>query len=75
MWSCANCKEVLEDQFDACWNCGYSRAGELELHFTREPVLPEGDSPLEKSLAEHMCAPSASTASQGSSASRPQAPA
>lgn len=27
MWKCKNCSEQLEDDFDSCWNCGYSRDG------------------------------------------------
>ena len=36
MWTCANCREVLEDQFDACWNCGCSREGKLNLEFVND---------------------------------------
>src|SRR5688572_11752800 len=25
MWTCAQCKETHEDNFDACWNCGAAR--------------------------------------------------
>lgn len=31
MWTCGNCREVLEDQFDACYRCGASRHGKLNL--------------------------------------------
>jgi len=24
-WTCPNCGEVLEGQFQACWNCGHDR--------------------------------------------------
>ena len=24
-WICKNCSEKIELQFDACWNCGYSK--------------------------------------------------
>ena len=27
MWKCKHCPEQLEDDFDNCWNCGYSRDG------------------------------------------------
>ena len=27
MWKCLGCGEQLEDQFDACWNCGTSKNG------------------------------------------------
>lgn len=27
MWTCSKCGELLEDQFDSCWNCGTSCDG------------------------------------------------
>ena len=27
MWKCKHCSERLEDDFDSCWSCGYSRDG------------------------------------------------
>ena len=27
MWNCSHCSERLEDSFDTCWRCGYSREG------------------------------------------------
>jgi outer membrane protein assembly factor BamB len=27
VWECRQCRERLEDQFDACWNCGTPRNG------------------------------------------------
>lgn len=27
MWKCKHCKESVEDDFEACWNCGYSKEG------------------------------------------------
>ena len=32
-WSCANCGESSEDQFTACWKCGYNRESSSELGF------------------------------------------
>ena len=29
MWTCKNCNEKIEDQFDACWSCGYDKKGKL----------------------------------------------
>ena len=29
MWICLNCKEEVEEQFDACWNCEADRMGRL----------------------------------------------
>jgi hypothetical protein len=27
MWTCSQCSEEIEDQFDSCWNCGATQAG------------------------------------------------
>jgi hypothetical protein len=27
MWKCKHCSEQIDDSFDACWSCGYSRDG------------------------------------------------
>lgn len=53
MWTCGNCREVLEDQFDSCWNCGASREGKLNLEFMREPASNAVDSPIERGFGEH----------------------
>jgi hypothetical protein len=29
MWTCKNCAEEVEDQFDACWDCEANRQGRL----------------------------------------------
>lgn len=29
MWICKKCSEKIEDQFDACWNCGAEKGGNL----------------------------------------------
>lgn len=52
-WTCANCREIIEGQFDSCWSCGCSREGKLNLDFIREPVSPTADSSVEKELSEH----------------------
>ena len=26
-WTCTNCNEQVEEQFDACWNCQHNREG------------------------------------------------
>ena len=31
MWVCNKCKEEIEDQFDACWNCGYDKSGKINI--------------------------------------------
>jgi predicted nucleic-acid-binding Zn-ribbon protein len=56
MWTCGNCREVLEDQFDSCWNCGCSREGKLNLEFMQEPSSVGDDSSLEKKFSQyHVC--------------------
>lgn len=36
MWNCPNCNQPLDDQFEACWNCGATKSGERDEDF--EPV-------------------------------------
>lgn len=36
MWQCNNCTESIQDQFDACWRCGCSRAGGLATEFLKD---------------------------------------
>lgn len=40
MWKCENCNEKLEESFDACWNCGFSRKVEQDCNI-QEPVFDE----------------------------------
>ena len=42
MWTCPNCSEQLEDQFDACWKCGTKPDGGRIADFEPDP---EGDVP------------------------------
>jgi hypothetical protein len=53
MWACTNCRENVEEQFEACWNCGCSREGKLNLDFVHESTVSGGDCSIEKSFAEH----------------------
>lgn len=39
MWTCKNCRETVEPQFSACWNCGATRDGQFDLHFRPEPAI------------------------------------
>lgn len=39
-WTCSVCKEKVPDNFEACWNCGATRAGEKAADFEREPPDP-----------------------------------
>ncbi|MDM4766159.1 hypothetical protein [Pelomonas sp. SE-A7] len=27
MWKCKQCSKSIEEEFDACWSCGYSKSG------------------------------------------------
>lgn len=33
MWKCSNCGESVEENFDLCWNCGTSQAGDTDPKF------------------------------------------
>jgi hypothetical protein len=37
MWQCPQCKELIGDSFDACWNCGTGRTGAAPSAFAPEP--------------------------------------
>ncbi len=52
MWTCQYCREVMEDQFDACWSCGCSRDGKRSLDSTHEPPPRDVGSSLEHQFAE-----------------------
>ncbi len=57
MWTCGNCREVIEDQFEACWNCGASRTGALNFNFVREPDAGADATALEAQFAaNYVCA-------------------
>ncbi len=47
MWTCSNCREVIEEQFDSCWKCGCSREGKLNLDFMAEPANGEDETSFE----------------------------
>lgn len=53
MWTCSNCREIIEDQFDACWTCGCSREGKLNLDFLREPSFANEYAAVEKIVSKH----------------------
>ena len=45
MWKCKNCSEQIENNFDSCWKCGYSRDGSPPKEggeVSSEAVLPNG---------------------------------
>ena len=37
MWSCPKCGESIEDNFDACWNCGTGQDGTAPAPWQPEP--------------------------------------
>lgn len=44
MWTCENCGESVEDNFEICWSCGASYEGETDPNFVRAdeaPVIPK----------------------------------
>lgn len=46
MWKCKKCSEQIEDNFDSCWNCGYSCDGLPPTESTiisNEAALPSGE--------------------------------
>ncbi len=40
MWKCSKCEELVEDNFDACWNCGTLVDGTEDPDFCRDPGAP-----------------------------------
>ncbi len=43
MWTCQNCGENVEDNFEICWSCGASYEGEEDPNFVTAddaPVIP-----------------------------------
>ena len=49
MWTCSHCGEKIEDQFDGCWNCGWTKVGEAPpADFHRE----EDTRSLEERMSE-----------------------
>ena len=42
IWNCTKCNEEIEEQFDACWSCGYENSGEKSLKVV--PDVKEVDS-------------------------------
>jgi hypothetical protein len=44
MWTCENCGESVEDNFEICWSCGASYEGETDPNFVtadEAPVIPK----------------------------------
>jgi uncharacterized protein YbjQ (UPF0145 family) len=45
MWSCPKCRELVEDEFDVCWNCGTAKDG------TQDPSFRQTDDADEEAVA------------------------
>ena len=44
-WSCPNCSEKIDSQFDRCWKCGADKGGNTEADFHKSlPVESETES-------------------------------
>ncbi len=41
MWTCANCGEQVDDNFEACWNCQTERGGVSSQSYSSKPVSRE----------------------------------
>src|SRR6185295_9524198 len=47
-WACGNCGELIDEQFDACWNCEAPRGNAaIEINDVQLPSHDEPDSPKE----------------------------
>src|SRR5260221_9118267 len=47
MWQCLKCREMLQQNFDICWNCGTSRNGTEAAGFLKpNEILAERDQGL-----------------------------
>ena len=58
MWKCEHCSEQIEDSFDACWSCGYSRDGSppsepFEPERSAQSLGPAFDKPRSKNPKSH----------------------
>ncbi len=45
MWKCKNCSEQIENNFNSCWKCNYSRNGsppQKHVEVLSEAILPNG---------------------------------
>jgi predicted nucleic-acid-binding Zn-ribbon protein len=57
MWICGNCQEGLDDQFDACWNCGCSREGKLALDFLKDNAAASRGEAVNEPIADGFTCP------------------
>ncbi|MDB5353512.1 MAG: hypothetical protein JWN86_4759 [Planctomycetota bacterium] len=47
MWTCPNCQEKSDQDFDICWNCGTSREGDEDPNFLTADECGPIDDPAE----------------------------
>jgi hypothetical protein len=52
VWTCTNCNEQVEEQFEACWNCQHNRDGVPSQAGSSEAV----ETPIDKALTASACA-------------------
>jgi hypothetical protein len=56
MWTCLNCSEQLDDNFEVCWNCGTSRNGKIDPDFIPERGIEVPPSLEDEIAARFQCA-------------------
>ena len=55
MWRCLNCREEVEERFDACWNCEADRRGRLPTIRSFDRVDPATAAFLNKKHGPMRC--------------------
>lgn len=53
MWKCPNCEELIEDNFDRCWNCGTHTDGTLDTSFVPDPDSQDAPDQSKEPTAQH----------------------
>jgi len=43
MWKCKHCSEQVEDNFDICWNCGFSRDNKAPATNVKDEIKTNKD--------------------------------
>lgn len=54
MWKCPNCEELIEDNFDTCWNCGTYTDGTLDTSFVPDPDAQDAPDQSKDPTAQHL---------------------
>lgn len=57
MWKCSNCEELIEDNFDTCWNCGYRKDGTQDASFARDLDAPDASHQPAESISQNAKSP------------------